>query len=184
MADIKEAFKILMKLEFSSPADALEKNPTESGYTFMGIYYTAHPSWEGWQLVRDELDATNGDVRTASVNLYNNPDMHTLVYSFYKDTFWDVARLDELSQIKANEMFIFGVNAGMKNAIKLAQRVVGVLDDGIPGNMTMSALLDFDDEEFDRQFDEMEIKYYEAVIARNPAKRIFAKGWRNRAYFV
>lgn len=184
MADIKEAFRILMKLEFSTPADALEKNPTESGYTFMGIYYTAHPSWEGWQVVRDAIADADGDVRTASINLYNNPNMQTLVYAFYKEVFWDVARLDELSQIKANEMFIFGVNAGMKNAVKLAQRVIGVDDDGILGNMTMGALLEFDDSEFDKQYDVMEMAYYDAIIAKNPAKRIFAKGWRYRANFV
>ena len=38
----KRALEILYKLEFNNPQNALHKNPTESGYTFMGIYETAH----------------------------------------------------------------------------------------------------------------------------------------------
>ena len=38
MANFNEAFKILMRLEFSFPENALHKNPTENGLTFMGVY--------------------------------------------------------------------------------------------------------------------------------------------------
>ena len=33
-----QAFNLLMSLEFSRPENALHKNPTENGLTFMGIY--------------------------------------------------------------------------------------------------------------------------------------------------
>ena len=40
------------------------------------------------------------------------------------------------------------------------------------------------DEVFDKEYDQMEIAYYDSIIARNPAKKIYAKGWRNRALAV
>lgn len=187
MADIKESFKILMHLEFSSPYNALEQNATEHGLTFMGIYQVAHPDWAGWDLVMDALLRNNHSLANASYELYNNLDMQPLVYDFYKSTFWDVARLDEVSQTKANEIFIFGVNAGMRNAIKAAQKVLGFYDnevDGIAGSHTIGELNKFSDEVFDKEYDQMEIAYYDMIIAKNPAKKIYARGWRNRALAV
>ena len=43
MAKIEEAFKKVLGLEFSTPANALEWNEGEKGWTFMGIYEFAHP---------------------------------------------------------------------------------------------------------------------------------------------
>ena len=184
MADIKEAMNILMGLEFSSPYDALEKNPTETGYTYKGIYFTAHPNWPGWQIVRDIINHSGGNLRQASKTCYENEELNAMVDEFYKEVFWDKARLDELSQQKANEIFIFGVNAGMKRAIQLAQRVIGVEDDGVLGPKTFQALIDFPDEVFDVHFDIQEEKYYDAIIEKNPSKKIFARGWRARAQYV
>jgi len=181
MADIKESFKILMGMEFSSPKDALEKNETENGYTFMGIYQVAHPQWEGWKLVREALSKYNNDRKLASQMLYENPVMQESVYAFYKKTFWDVAKLDMISQRKADEIFLFGVNAGMSTAIKLAQLLVGIEADGAVGPKSIKAFNSFSDDEFDTGYDVLEKRHYAAIIERNPAKKIFANGWRNRA---
>ena len=48
MVNFNNAFKILMRLEFSFPENALHKNPTEKEWTFMGIYQKYHSSWKGW----------------------------------------------------------------------------------------------------------------------------------------
>lgn len=181
MANIKESFRILQRLEFSSPENALEKNPTESGYTFMGIYQTAWPQWEGWKLVREALSKYNNQRALASQMLYQSAIMQELVYSFYKKIFWDVASLDEISQRKADEIFLMGVNAGISTAVKMAQSLVGVEADGKIGPRTVRALNAFSDDEFDVQYDELEKAHYAAIIERNPAKKIFANGWRNRA---
>jgi len=183
MADIKEAFKLLMKLEFGSASTALEKNATESGYTFMGIYYTAHPDWSGWDMVKQVVSACS-DLRTASSKLYHDPDMQEMVYSFYKEEFWDLAHLDDVSQIQANCIFTFGVNAGMKTGIIAAQRVVGVPDDGQIGPMTMRALQAFDDDIFNMKFNTIIKSYYDHIMNVNPAKSIYIKGWYNRADIV
>ncbi|WP_303296956.1 hypothetical protein [Campylobacter fetus] len=38
MANFRKSMEILLKLEFNNPNDALHKNKTENGFTFMGIY--------------------------------------------------------------------------------------------------------------------------------------------------
>ena len=185
MANIKEALSILYKLEFSNSSNALEVNPTEEGYTFMGIYQKANPNWSGWQIVRQKMQQYNNDRKLVSSMLYDNEKMREHVEWFYKREFWDKAKLDKVdSQHTANEIFIFGVNAGMNKAIKEAQRVVGCLQDGIVGNNTLRALNSFDDTVFSQTYDIYEQEHYASIIEINPSKAIFANGWKNRAVAV
>jgi outer membrane lipoprotein SlyB len=81
-------------------------------------------------------------------------------------------------------MFVFGVNAGCGRAVRLAQIVSGAVADSIIGPKTIEKINQCDEKEFDVRFDEEEIKYYEAIVANNPSKNIFMKGWKNRALAV
>ena len=89
MADFEKSLDILMSLEFSSKQNALEKNKTESGYTFMGIYYTAHPTWKGWEIVEEEVKKCKYDIKKASASLYDNKTLLVFVKEFYKTIFSD-----------------------------------------------------------------------------------------------
>lgn len=184
MANFNEAFQILMKLEFSHPEDALDKNPTESGWTFMGIYQTAHPHWAGWDEILGAV-ALGGDIEKISRALYGRENLRAQVRAFYKEAYWDRMRLDEVaSQLKANEMFVFGVNVGIKPAVRAAQTVVGVEADGIVGDQTLAAINRFDEARFDKEFDRAELEYYNRLMQKNPKLKIYANGWRNRALAV
>ena len=184
MASIDKAFDIMLKLEFNSPANALHKNKTESGWTFMGIYQTAHPKLSLWTKVDDAVSLSSS-VAEASKMLYADKELLDEVKKFYKDKFWDRMRLDEIKeQHIANEMFVFGVNAGCGRAVRLAQIVVGTVADGLIGPKTIEAINAYDIDSFDREFDSEEIKYYEAIVSNNPEKKIFLNGWKNRAVAV
>ena len=64
------------------------------------------------------------------------------VYDFYYSTFWKPYRLNEIEeQHKADEIFIFGVNVGMKKAIKKTQELVSVVADGNYWKQNNSSLL-------------------------------------------
>lgn len=185
MAKIEEALDILYRLEFSNENDVLEKNATEDGWTFMGIYQGAHPNLDLWKVIRQKMQQYNGDMKLVGSMMYNNATVREMVEAFYKKEFWDKARLDDVnSQQMANEVFIAGVNMGMKKAVMLAQRLVGTTQDGIVGSKTIKAMNSFDDTVFDEMYDKLENEHYEAIITANPSKRIFAKGWRNRAIAV
>lgn len=173
-----------MGLEFSRPGDALDRNPTEDGWTFMGIYQTAHPGWKGWDEILERV-ASGGDIEKISRALYSSEKLRAEVRRFYKEAYWDRMRLDEVvSQIKANEMFVFGVNVGIKPAVRAAQTVVGVEADGVFGDQTLAAINRFDEAKFDKEFDRAELEYYNRLMQKNPKLKIYANGWRRRANAV
>ena len=185
MANIEEALDIMYRLEFSNEDNVLEQNATENGWTFMGIYQGAFPNLDLWKVIRQKMQQYNGDMKLVGAMMYNNTTVREMVEAFYKKEFWDKAKLDEVhSQQIANEIFIAGVNMGMKKAIMMAQRLVGVAQDGSVGPKTLKALNAFDAVTFDEMYDILETDHYEMIIANNPSKRIYAKGWRNRAIAV
>lgn len=181
MANFREAMKLLETLEFNSPSNILHKNSNEKDVTFYGIYKYAHPSWIGWDKVSKAIEAT-GNLERASVVLSKDEELKAQVYKFYKAQFWDVMKLDYIKDdVKANEMFIFGVNAGQANAIKAAQKLVGVSIDGIIGEKTIKAINAYDTLAFDLGYDRLEIAYYQSLIEKNPSLAINERGWENRA---
>ena len=184
MANIKDGLDILFKLEFNSPSNVLEQNKNETGYTLFGIYQKANPTWYGWNTV-EQMMLQYKDMKSVSKRLYDNEYIRELVEELYKTKYWDVAKLDSMdSQHKANEIFIFGVNAGMKIAIKTAQQIVWATDDGIVGSKTLELINKFDEAQFDLMYDEREILHYDEIIASKPEQKIYANGWRNRAIAV
>lgn len=183
-ANFQESLEKLFNLEFSNPSNALHKNKGEDGVTYKGIYQTAHPHWKGWDIVKEYLNAYE-NVKDASEALFNNSLVDMLVEDFYKETFWDRAKLDYVySQKKCDEIFIFGVNVGMRTAIRKTQKLVGVTPDGIIGSQSLKAINEFNEDTFDMKFDEIEIKYYEDIIENKPSFAIFRNGWENRAVAV
>lgn len=57
-----------MWLEYGNKVSkALEVNDTETGMTYKGIYQTAHPKWEGWDVVRIALENTGGSKSSSRV---------------------------------------------------------------------------------------------------------------------
>ena len=184
MANFKEAYEILKRLEFNSPKSALHKNEGEEGLTWMGIYEKANPGWIGWEKIRPTLRAA-GSMEEASVVLYKDALLQADTANFYKFKYWNKIRGGDInSQRVANEIFIFGVNAGIAVAIKAAQKIVGVTADGVIGEVTLRALNEYDEERFDKEFDRSEVKHYNALIEENPKLKINANGWRNRAEAV
>lgn len=184
MAHFKVAMEKLRELEFSSPSDILHTNQTEKTMTFYGIYRYYHSDWSGWQRV-DEVLARVGVMKEASRILYQDEWLEGKVMQFYKSNFWDKMKLDYVNSQKiAEELFCFAVNADIKPAVKLAQRLLGITVDGIIGNKTLKALNNYDEALFDVRYDALERQYYEELVKSNPSKAMFLKGWHYRAKAV
>ena len=184
-AELRKSLDILFKLEFSNPKNALHKNKGENGLTYKGVYQSAHPKWEGWNIIEESLYKNDDDVKNTSLELHDNIILDNLVVEFYEKQFWNRAKLSEInSQKKADEIFIFGVNAGMRNAVRKTQKLVGVDADGIIGSKSIKAINKYDEDLFDMQFDEIELQYYDDIIERKPSFAMFRNGWKNRALAV
>ena len=181
MANFKRSYEILKRLEFSDESNALHKNENENGLTWMGIYEAKNPSWANWSEIKRTARAF-GDLKSASVALFKDPILQADTAKFYKMKYWDKMLGDEIiSQKIADEIFIFGVNVGIARAIKEAQKIVGANSDGVFGEQTLRAINSYDESKFDKEFDEIEIRYYEELIKANPSFRVYARGWKSRA---
>ena len=183
MANFEKAMGLFLEAEISNnPKEALHKNKGENGLTYMGIYQSAHPTWFRWGYIQTVLEKHCWDKKEASIELYQDRSLTQVVYDFMKKEFWDKIKLDRIASQKiAEELFIFGTNANMKAGIKMAQRLIGVEDDGIIGNATIDALNAFDEHKFDEEYDLLEQAYYMNLISRHPELEVNERGWIRRS---
>ena len=58
----------------------------------------------------------------------------------YYSAFWLRYQCDKMPEAVAYQFFDAAVNHGLGNASRMLQRAVGVVDDGVIGNMTIAAI--------------------------------------------
>ena len=83
------------------------------------------------------------------------------------------------SENKQLELMCFGINTNPTRCIKKVQELLGLTIDGIIGNKTITALNSFNDDLFDKLFDDKEIEFYNSLDEVRFSR--FKKGWKNRA---
>ena len=94
---------------------------------------------------RDPGGETNWGItkRTAQANGYQG-SMRAMTreqaYKIYYSAFWLRYQCDKMPEAVAYQFFDAAVNHGLGNASRMLQRAVGVVDDGIIGNMTIAAI--------------------------------------------
>ena len=136
------------------------------GMTYAGIARNYHPSWEGWKLI----DNNN-----------MSSDLIGMVEKFYLVNFWDRIKCSEIdSQIVANSIFDFAVNAGTGITSKLAQIVVGSTPDGVIGPNTLSKINSAEESMFIPAFCIAKIARYASICNSNRTQSKFLLGWVNR----
>lgn len=98
-----------------------------------------------------------------------------------KTMYWDNCLGDRInSQSVANAIVDWAWNSGTVTAVKEVQRILGVEDDGIIGNITLSAINSrsplplFGAIQTARKF------YIERICISRPANKKYYKGWMNR----
>lgn len=138
------------------------------GWTYAEIAENFHPDWPGWAILRECGE--------------DDPRLTPMVREFYIQKYWNKMNGDQIcSQETAASIFDFGVNAGLRTSVKLAQRVVGVISDGIVGPKTLAALNAVDGELFAYKFTIVKIFRYAAIVNNNRSQLKFLLGWINRS---
>lgn len=185
LTKFSRAYKKLKHLEFSNNEEKfLHKNQNEEELTLGGVYEKYHKTKLDWDFVHKILEICNYDYKRASVILFADRRTKVSVAMFFKTYFWDKLRLDEVqSQKICNEIFLSAVHIGLKSAVKLAQKQVGTLPDGIIGTLTIKALNRYDENKFDTEFDKLEIENYNNIIENNKSLNYAHKGFVSRANF-
>jgi lysozyme family protein len=96
------------------------------GPTNMGVTQRVYDSWR----------VRNGKPKQSVRNITKKE-----VISIYKDQYWDKIWGDFLPSGLDYSLYDFAVNSGPTRAIKFIQRLVGVKEDGVMGNVTLGAIL-------------------------------------------
>jgi lysozyme family protein len=76
-------------------------------------------------------------------------------------------------------IYDMGVNAGIRTAIRLLQRLVGVNDDGYIGLRTVRAVAEFEGDIVAEYIKRRKL-YYVTLVQKKESLRPFIKGWLNR----
>lgn len=134
MANFKIAFRKTCKWE----GEYVNDPDDTGGETYKGISRKHHPTWNGWKII-DKLKQEHP--RGFKTKLKGNSELQAMVDDFYKRNYWNHLHLDDLAnQELANQVFDTAVNCGIKPAVKIIQKVLGIPADGKLGPVTIEAM--------------------------------------------
>lgn len=185
MADINVLLPFILKWEggfVNDPADA-------GGATNKGVTIGT------WRQVGYDKDG-DGDIDVQDLKLLSNNDVRDRVL---KPHYWNRWKADNIQSQKIANILVDWVWGSGKHGIVIPQRLLGVKDDGIVGEKTLSAVNFADpDQLFDaiykarvdflNEITQSSIAKYEKKIGRKATeselmkytKKRFLKGWLNR----
>jgi lysozyme family protein len=98
----------------------------------------------------------------------------------YERDFYNKVRGDDLPVWLALMVTDFSVNAGIKPAVAILQRLVNETDDGIIGKKTIAACKSKPSRTLRQAYTTSREAYYDALAARRPAMKKFLNGWKMR----
>ena len=121
----------------------------------------------------------NGDgiVNVEDLKLITVEDAEKISKSHY----WDKLKCDQIKNQSIAEFIAdFAFNCGTGTAARKTQKALGIKEDGIFGNQTLSAIDKADQENLFNKLKQLRTDYYLAIVNNNPSQKKFIKGWLNR----
>lgn len=90
--------------------------------------------------------------------------------------YWQAVQGDRLDRAIAWQLLDAAYNHGNRNAVRMLQRAVGVPDDGVIGNQTLSAISAIDKNDVLLKFNAERIEFFTSLGTFG----VFGKGWMRR----
>jgi lysozyme family protein len=147
------------------------------GETYKGVSRKAFSKWDGWEII-DRLKRES----SFPANLDKNAALQDMVSDFYRVNFWNTVKGDDIkNEDVAFTIFDFGVNAGVRTSVSLAQEVVDTAADGIFGKQTLEKINGYDTTLFLAEFTLAKIARYIAIVKKRSASKKYFYGWVCRA---
>jgi lysozyme family protein len=169
MAEFLQAYKIVRKNEGGYSNLKSDKG----GETYCGISRKWHPNWLGWKLVDKHKPLKRNEI-------INDPELTSLVRSFYKVNFWDAFKGDLIeSQKIATFTFDWQVTS-WDDATEALQRIVGVTPDGKVGKTTIAAVNHWNEASLLGKLIQARKQFYKELVANDPKQKDNLKGWLSR----
>ena len=137
--------------------------------------------------VNDKSDSGGETKYGISKKAFPNVDIKNLTLKeakeIYKEVYWDKIKADEIKSQKIAEIiFDTAINMGVSFAIKTAQKIIGVKQDGIIGPITLNALNNTNEEIFIKDYKLSRIAKYVEIAKGDKIK--FLRGWITRVLEV
>lgn len=98
----------------------------------------------------------------------------------FKTMYWDRWQADRITNQSVANILVDWVWASGIHGIKIPQRLLGVLEDGVVGEKTLAALNAQNPTQCFERIKAERIKFVEDIIRRKPDQVRFIKGWKNR----
>ncbi len=134
-------------------------------------------NWTTGVIEKGELKGTKYGI---SAMTYPDLDIKNLSLAqakqIYKRDWWDKINADQIESALVFQVWDFAINAGMGTAKRKLQLAVGVLDDGIIGNLTIQAINKAELNDILLKFNAERLKYYTS-LSTWPR---YGKGWTLR----
>jgi len=130
------------------------------GATNMGITFNTLRAWRGEAITKDDVrDLSEEEAR-----------------EIYRANYWNALNCDQLPVGVDLATFDFGVNAGVRRAAKMLQKIVAVEADGQIGPITLGAVNQNEPDYLIKHFSDARLSYYRSL----PHWDTFGRGWARR----
>jgi lysozyme family protein len=121
----------------------------------------------------------DGDVDAADIKIMTVEE----ATAFYRSFWWDQYKYGTIvAQMVATKIFDAAVNMGPQRAARLAQDVVGVVEDGVLGPKSYAEINAMSSLTFLVGYQNQMAAFYRRLVYLDPRRQPFLQGWLNRAY--
>lgn len=120
----------------------------------------------------------NGDrhIDVKDLKLISDADAMAIMRKFYWNR-WQADKIEDLSIANLLVDFVWGSGAW---GIKIPQRVLGVMVDGVVGTKTLVAINAQEPKRLFAKLKDARLQYINDIIAKNPSFAVFRAGWLRR----
>jgi lysozyme family protein len=140
------------------------------GETYRGISRKNFPNWIGWKIIDNVKPIKKNTVF---------PQLENEVRLFYKNTFWNAIKADQIKNQSVAEILVdWKINGGF-NPRKI-QQIVGEKQDGKFGPITIQAINRADSSRLFSVIKELRKAHYTQIIQNDSSQSRFSKGWFSR----
>lgn len=130
-----------------------------------------------WRAVGYDKDG-DGDIDVQDLKLLTVDDMANRVL---KPHYWDRWKADYINNQSVAELLVDWVWGSGAHGIKIPQRLLGLVDDGVVGNVTLKAINDYKNQsELYKLLFDARVKFIDDICKARPANKKFKTGWLNR----
>ena len=103
-----------------------------------------------------------------------------MAMTVYHEDYWLKGKCNKLDFALSLMHFDGVVNHGFVRAAKFLQRAVNVEDDGLIGNVTINATLEYNTKDIINHISDQRTKFYHSIVENDSSQSIFLNGWLRR----